>query len=156
MKGELDPWMHTTKGCRMAQKLGFFFVMFLSYSDTYIENKPKPICFPGSRFLVQARTWPAARLAWKHPMLSELGNAADSSWTSPWSWHHQSAQSPHPEAGTGLQTPDEREGSWLYCCCWAPGKELGRGKCSGLDKKSLKGMDDLTCPHTHAQMYKYI
>lgn len=23
-------------------------------------------------------------------------------------------------------------------------------------KKSLKGTDDLTCPHTHAQMYKYI
>lgn len=33
--------MHTTKGCWITQNLEFFFVMFLSYSDTYKEKKKK-------------------------------------------------------------------------------------------------------------------
>lgn len=143
--------MHTTKGCHMAQNLEFFFFVFLSYSDTYKEKKkPKNISFPCSHFLLLARTRAAAMLAWIHPVLSVLGNAADSSWISPWSWHQWSTQSPHPRADNGLRTPDESEGFWLYYCCWPPGKELGGGKIFWIGKKkSLKGMDDLTCPHTH-------
>lgn len=113
-------------------------------------------------FLVLARTWPTTRLSWKHP-ISEPGNAADSSWTSLRSWRHWGAQNPQPGALPCEQTPDcrhqmrEREGSWLYCCCWATGKELGRGKMIwiGRKKSHRNGWSHLST-HTRPDVQIYI
>lgn len=113
-------------------------------------------CFPGSGqnlAHIQAVLKTSCIWAWKCTRL-ELDQFSESTLlgnTEP------TPQSPALRADTRLQTPDEGEGSWLYCCCWASGKELGRGKIfwRGWKKSHRNGWSHLST-HTHPDVQIYI